>query len=579
MTAYQSPKRYVSDPTTVTVHSSTPPPLPWVPQAGFFNTVYRADTGNTFHTISAINPDFFMEDGTARTLYKNIFTFTGGTTASQLHELLEAEGGGTYNPLLGANGSLVIFNGGHYSLNGSWVVAFDFALGKWLHLKYPPYAVVDKTIDPQGSLATLSGTVVKRGFGTSPSAAWDDPDPTVARSPCDEQSASGNIQARMRVSKAGNYIQTADGVPIPGTGDINGVGITNAIPYPFHTYNGTIYLPPEGGGGSLGSILIPSHSQTGITMDERCYGIFRFDCATNTWSFFGGNGSFGSLLPLFSVKTVGLEYDSGRKLVWYLGGTAPIAFNYNLSPVKYNRVSGNSFKAIQIGPTATYMPGRNFMVYVRSNEFPAGGTPFRVPTLAGFTVNGFTFNSASTSNSFSWAEKNLIVSPAGGATYQAHMDSGTDTGWPGWKATGNPYTTSGCTDAGNIMFDHYGKPTSDTRAANDRLEYCEEEDCLLYLERTIGTDQGTAGARVNQHTLVLWKLMPPPVGQEITGTWTWKREVIYETAGCGGGAIKITYANQPSWGGKARYIPSLKCLAYIDDVTGPVQVIRSVDWT
>ncbi len=92
------------------------------------------------------------------------------------------------------------------------------------------------------------------------------------------------MTAADRVSWWGNYIKTADDVPIPGAGDINGVGQEVIHPFPVHTNRGICTLPSEAGGGPLGSMLIWGHGQTGITIKTDKWQVFRFDCATKVWS-------------------------------------------------------------------------------------------------------------------------------------------------------------------------------------------------------------------------------------------------------------------------------------------------------
>jgi len=114
------------------------------------------------------------------------------------------------------------------------------------------------------------------------------------------------------------------------------------------------------------------------------------------------------------------------------------------------------------------------------------------------------------------------------------------------------------------------------RGCQDRLEYCEEDDCLIFLEKHLGTEHGVP--RVDQTTINLWRLRPPPIGDEAIGPWTWEKEPIQQTPGCGGAAM-VNVRTMPPWAGRARYIPELKLFYYTDRPNTPFQVIRSSDWT
>lgn len=579
MTAYVPPRRKASTSTTITVQSSSSALPSWVPDIsdgiGRFNNIYRADLPGQIDTVNRINPDYFFEDGTSRATtaapyYRNIFSYNAGTT-TQIFQLLESQAGAAFSPLLGAHGSIVMHNGGHFTLGGPWTVAFDLAEGKWKHLRYPILTNVDKSISIQfGLFPTPTGTVVKRGSGTSP-PQWDQP-PDSSRQ--DEQSPAAIAN---RVAKTGNYIKYADDTPIPGAGDVNGVGATVFNPYPPHTYCGILDLPPEGGGGPLGSLLLASHSQTGTNVQETHYQVFKLDYSTMVWDTFSGIGGWGQnyVMPLFSVKAVALEFDSGRNLIWYVGGTRPLVMDFKSKPYRWHITDGANFNQNSLGPGICYIPGRDMFIYIKA----IGDTPnysFRIPYLYGFSVKNYTFGTA-----FTWSEIRLNVNPPHGAPYKAALDANTDTGWPGFK-NGTTYGD----DNGDLMQGQYrlnegspGNPvgyTQPTRGTNDRLQYCEAEDCIIFLPRRRGTIHGVP--RDQQTTLDIWKLRMPAKGAEFTGTWTWEKETTQQTVGCGGAAMK-QYNMNPCWAGRGGvYVPTLKCMYYIDSTDFPVQVIRSKAW-
>jgi hypothetical protein len=136
---------------------------------------------------------------------------------------------------------------------------------------------------------------------------------------------------------------------------------------------------------------------------------------------------------------------------------------------------------------------------------------------------------------------------------------------------GSSVTLDITSNDGGEYWIHDGK----IRGAQDKLEWCEDTDSVFFIERHAGTENNVP--RAQQQTLVLWHLWMPPVGQELTGTWTWEREVLTPMPNCVGAAIS-NLGDMPAWGGKTKYVKALKCAYYTDRDILPVQFIKSKYW-
>jgi len=129
-------------------------------------------------------------------------------------------------------------------------------------------------------------------------------------------------------------------------------------------------------------------------------------------------------------------------------------------------------------------------------------------------------------------------------------------------------------DHGNLM---YGSGYSgDTHVVNDRLEYCEYDDCLFFIDRPITTASSVPSGV--QHTLNLWRLIPPAIGLEETQPWVWEKEIIQDGTPDYTGVGMVAVRAFPCYGGRTKYIPSLKCILINERPEGPAQVIRSKNW-
>jgi hypothetical protein len=174
------------------------PALPsWVPSPG---EVASVSTENA----SSVDPD----PGNTAVYWGN----------AGFDSIWSAYNGGAYAPTLGSLGSMLLFGGGHFAYEGNCVVQYDIAARTWALLTEP----------------TLTGTVHTIG------------DPGRASSDSDS--------VNDRVGSAGQFIKDGTGADIPGT-DVTGEATTNWLPYPIHTNCGITFLPPEAGGGTLGSLV------------------------------------------------------------------------------------------------------------------------------------------------------------------------------------------------------------------------------------------------------------------------------------------------------------------------------------
>ena len=361
-----------------------------------------------------------------------------------------------------------------------------------------------------------------------------------------------------------------------------------------------LHLPSEAGAGPLGSMLIWGHGQTGITIKSEKWQVFRFDCATKVWSAWQLGDRLTSQRPEPT-----LMYDSTRKLIWARGGSGrPQVLNYNTMTRDYPAGPSVNVSGGYI-PGFAYMPTRDLVVYMwpsnsGTDTFPVrdgsvnrgqgdGKGCYMFPRISAYRLTGYNFpNSSWTATPFE-----LDVRPYSSFQARDRLDQGLgDTGWPGYRSVANgrllggERTWKGATDSGCLMqggtwgwLSH--ADSSKVRGINDGLDYCEKEDCLFVVERQPGPENGASFRRANNRTIILWKLMPPPIGQEQpgAGVWTWVREILKEKDLAVGGSGIARSTEMPNWGGKTPYHPKVKCIILTDRPNMPVQALRSKDWT
>jgi hypothetical protein len=155
----------------------------------------------------------------------------------------------------------------------------------------------------------------------------------------------------------------------------------NGTPYPNHTNMGCEYLPPDAGGGPLGSYVFISHSQTGVNISNPT--IWRFDLQARTWS----KGPSG-----FQGGRQGLCYDPRRKGLWVIcaeGNGRRVYFANMMTNQKFEVGAGS------VGGTLTlYWYGNG--VYLPTHDLLIIGAQNRVLTA----LNLSSFNPGSNPPSF-----------------------------------------------------------------------------------------------------------------------------------------------------------------------------------
>lgn len=130
----------------------------------------------------------------------------------------------------------------------------------------------------------------------------------------------------------------------------------NGTPYPNHTNMGCEYLPPEAGGGTLGSYVFISHSQTGVNISNET--IWRFDLQTRAWS----RGPSG-----FQGGRPGLCYDPRRRGLWVIdaaGGRSRIHFVNMVTNQRFEVGAGTPGGTLTIYwyGNAVYLPTHDLLV-------------------------------------------------------------------------------------------------------------------------------------------------------------------------------------------------------------------------
>ncbi len=159
--------------------------------------------------------------------------------------------GGAYAPTLGAYGSMLFFGGGHFSYHGNEVVRLDLETRSWSQHSQRSTRIVDT------------------------------------------RQSGDNDSTNVAVNEYGEW---ADGTP-----------------YPPHTNMAVEFLPPDAGGGALGSFVFFGHDQTGIRVTVKGH-LWKLDLATRNWA----------RIPLSSANWVkddimACAYDPNRKGLWLHG--------------------------------------------------------------------------------------------------------------------------------------------------------------------------------------------------------------------------------------------------------------------
>lgn len=364
--------------------------------------------------------------------------------------------GGAYAPRLGTHGSMLFFGGGHFAYDGNQVVAYDIGSRNWSLLSEP------------GNYNTYT---------------------------------SGD-------SNTANVLVDVDGSFPDGT------------PYPNHTNMGCDHLPPEAGGGVLGSYVFVGHHQTGVNITNS--NLWRFDLQARSWSSWR--------LPIRGSNLVSLTYDSKRRGLWWC--TANRAESWGSLELWFLDVQrqvatriGISSTAGKIGPIA-YLPG---VTYVESRDcivLPRTGPELAVMCI---DLNGLNVTAGAWAPMFEITQtgnrcRSLWTCPEGGAV------------------GGNSY----------LNF-----------ATADQLEYCSGDGSLYALD--LYSDGAT-----------LCRLEPPPAGALRTQPWAWTRETLAPRSGEPLALRTVPYSitDDRRLFGKMRYVPSIRSFVLSDSSQLPVQALR-----
>jgi len=222
-----------------------------------------------------------------------------------------------------------------------------------------------------------------------------------------------------------------------------------------------------------------------------------------------------------SSSVPGCEYDSLNKVLWIFTANSGVkAHSYLIGTTRTLSTSaGLNMSADYCN--ACFMASRSLLIMATRNN---SGTS---PVIRAFNVAGYVHGTTTTIPSYTL---NIAAWP---------------TGWPPSLHKGN-------------------------LGGKDKLEYCEQDGNVYYLNTASGTNT----------TCTLYKLQPPAVGQEQAGTWTWVPETINLMSGdTFGSFVGTNPSEEPTWGGKTRFVPSLKSLFVTAKHNTPVQAIRSINWT
>jgi hypothetical protein len=370
--------------------------------------------------------------------------------------------GGIYAPLLGSAGSLLMFGGGHTAYWNNQIVRFDIAT-RAHSLLGPVTSYAPNALDIQSDQQTF---------------------PYAGRN----------------VDFDGSY---PDGTP-----------------YPNHTNMGQAYLPPEAGGGTLGSYCFVSHDQTEVLINNPT--LWRYDLALGAWSKeIDGIAANGS--------TPGLLYDPNRKGLWCIGGgNGELTFLNVIAGTKAVIGVGSAGGKINTSflGNGTYVPGRDGIVI---------GTQF-------FGLWWLSLAS-------------LPANPVAGT----------------WTTTGLQTINQSGTKAPNMWWDDVPGTYN-----CDLLEYCPLDGNLYTLDWRAAEDQRPTVAR-------LYKLTPPAAGSEGSSAWTWTNEVCSpkasEVFAVRGTRNDQTAGRDRGWYGRFRYVPAIKSFIYSDSSYEMVQAIRPAAFT
>lgn len=221
--------------------------------------------------------------------------------------------GAVFVPTFGTLGSMLLHGGGHWGYSGNEVIRYDIATRVWSRLNTP----------------------ANYGF---------------------------NKDGWVPFNKAPTSVVNSYGSFPDGT------------PNPLHYYNGIEYVPPDAGGGTLGTIVFMHRMNSNSTVTDPQW--WKFDIATLTWSHGPTCIKAASGPSANGNQYVGLAYDSKRKGIWRVDVNADINSNgfsfYSLVTGQQYDVplnSGNSFSLGRLGSGAlSYNEARDLLIVQRESS-------------------------------------------------------------------------------------------------------------------------------------------------------------------------------------------------------------------
>lgn len=377
---------------------------------------------------------------------------------------------GVYAPTLGALGSMLFFGGGHWGYYGNCVVRYDLYSRGWSLLSQPSTAAVD--------LLAIDG------------------DPT-----------------NTYVSTQGAY---SDGTP-----------------YPAHTNCAAVFLPPEAGGGTLGSYVFQNHDQTGVNITSGA--LFRFDLAlamdgqpaSACWS----KWNHRNLGVEASPDLMGMVYDPYRKGMWLLA-------------------SGNGFNACRL-----YFLNWATQTRVEVDINSAGGN---VGLITYFPATVLVEN-----------RDCLVLTRSSAGLYCIDLSGIDSTPANGDIAAGHTITQSGTACPSLWTYPSGGAPGGSeylNQAGIDHPAYC-SLDGNLYALNT----RASSGCS-------LYKLTVPAT---LTDAWVWSNETLTAQSGETLALDIQPYPESNDHGlvGRFRYIPRVSSFFLSDAHNKPAQLLRPAAFT
>jgi hypothetical protein len=617
MAAHRFPTSVLSQPVTIAVRSSDLLP-PWVPPAGgvdgLFNNVTRSN--GTVQLGSTINPDLYAADGSPSP-YPGLFYGTSGFAS-----VWTSQAGGCWAPDLGAHGSFMLFAGGHYTWDGNCVLRFDLETGVWSNFVYPIYAATWKSVD-NGTVATLTGNVSTRKSGDANYEINDRVNPAGAYIKYADDTPIPGTDMNPDLCTVWHPYPIHSNVGIHVVPASGGGGPKGTLVLAGHEQTGILCPAAEQSVWCLdletklwsrwkAGLGDASYSMPGLEWDDfnkvmwyiKVSGApcaLKFPERTKTQLAGPSLNQSGGYAPhacfmkarklMVTMLSVGPAVasntlNSGDEWITPIVLTVTPADRYRVLSIGVNIASGGAIITLQKSYDSSGGPwvdcqswntdtGENYLwstdtlydttadrlaatganiwyrIGIKAGDYTTGThwawMHCRIPRFTVWDVSGF-----------QWGVANQTLPSYSISTPQDYWDGS----WP--------------RDEGVLM--HETGEMYKPHGVNDRLEYCDYDDCLFIIDRPLTTP---AGPRVGpvQTYIDFWRLRPPAVGREALDPWLWEKERIEDgTPAPKTGAGFYRTGGFPHLAGRSKYIPSLKCVAFTDRPEVPVQVIRSKTW-